>query len=449
MQKDLTEGSIPELIKKMALPAAIGLFFQAMYNVTDAYYVGQLSVNALAGVSITFPIYFLIISIGSGLGIAANALTARARGEKNIEYAKKIATQAILFSIVLSIFASIIGLATSTFIFQLIGAKGEVLTNAVLFMNMTYYGLVFYFLTMVLNGLLNSIGDTKTFGYVLFFGFFLNIILDPVFMYGWFGAPKMGVAGVAFATNITQLILTSILFLKVLKNELIEKRINPILNVWVKLLSQGIPVSMSQASVSMGFLIVTKFVSDFGENALATFGIGIRVDQLVVLPAIGIGIAVVSITGQNFGAKKFDRIKETYKKALEYASVFLIVGILAVFIFADKLAAIFTTSKTVTDMTTEYLRLTALGYLSTAIIIISSSALQGLTKAHLSLVLTILRFFIISIPAIMIFAYFLNLRETGIWIAMLVSSIIVAVFSYFYIIRVIKQTELSVKEQTL
>ena len=441
-KKDLTKGSIPDLIKRMAIPASIGLFFQAMYNVTDAYYVGKLSVNALAGVSISFPIYFLMISIGSGLGIAANALTAKARGEKNIESARKTATQAILFSIALSILASAIGLATSNAIFQLIGAKGEVLTNAVLFMNMTYYGLAFYFLTMVLNGLLNSIGDTRTFGYVLFFGFLLNILLDPVFMYGWYGMPKMGVAGVAFATNITQLILTLVLLFKVLKNDIIETRIRLVISLWRKLFFQAVPISISQASVSFGFLVITKFVSDFGENALATFGIGTRIDQLVVLPAIGISISVVSIVGQNFGAKKFDRIKETYKKALESVVAFSIVGVIAVFIFADKLAAIFTDSQTVIEMTTQYLRLTAVGYLSTAVIIVSSSVLQGLAKAHLSLVLTILRFFIISIPAVLVFAYFLNLREIGIWAGILISSICVAVFSYFYLNRVLKKTAL-------
>ncbi len=431
---DLTQGPITEHIKAMALPASIGLFFQAMYNVTDAYYVGQLSVAALAGVSISFPIYFLMISIGSGLGIAANALTAKARGEKDAEGAKKLGTQAILFSIVLSVFASALGLATSDFVFRFMGAKGEVLTNAVLFMNMTYYGLVFYFLTMVLNGLLNSIGDTRTFGYVLVFGFFLNILLDPVFMYGWSGMPGMGVAGVAFATNITQLILTLALLFKVLKNDILEVlQIRPMLDSWRKLLFQAVPVSISQASVSIGFLLITKFVSDFGQNALAAFGIGTRIDQLVILPAIGIGIAVVSITGQNYGAKKFDRISEAYVLALKYSFWFLAVGVVAVFAFADRLAAIFTTDSAVISMTTYYLRLTAIGYISTAVIILSSSLLQGLTKAHLSLVLTVMRFFIISIPAIMVFAYFLNLREVGIWAAILFSSMLAAAFSYWYV----------------
>ncbi len=460
MKPDLTEGPITELIKKMALPAAIGLFFQAMYNATDAYYVGQVSVTALAAVSVSFPIYFLILSIGGGISVAANALASKARGEKNTLQAKNIAMQSILFTIFLSIIAGIIGVVTSEAVFDAIGARGELNILAVEYMNVIYYGLIFFFLTMALNGLLNSIGDTKTFGYALVFGFFLNIILDPWFMYGGFGIPAMGVAGVAFATVVTQIITTLILGYQVLKRDLLDvkeflffnscksqsdllefkiNRIRPNIKTWAKIASQAVPVALQHASVSIGFLIITKFVSDFGENAIATFGIGTRIDQLVVLPAIGIAISVVPIVGQNFGAKKFGRIIETYKKALEYSTLFLVVSILLVFIFADNLAGIFTTNKEVITGTAYYLRITAIAYAATAIAIISGAVLQGLAKAHLSLMFAFLRFFVITIPAIMIFAYFLNLKEIGIWIAILVAGIIVAIFGYWYVMREIKK----------
>src|SRR3989338_4388646 len=447
MKPDLTEGSIPELIKKMALPAAIGLFFQAMYNATDAYYVGQLSKTAFAAVSISFPIYFLILSIGMGLGIAANALAAKARGEKNIEQAKNIAMQSIFFTIFLSIIAGIIGVATSESVFDVIGAKGELNILAVEYMNVIYYGLIFFFLTMALNGVLNSVGDTKTFGYALVFGFFLNIFLDPLFMYGWFGFPAMGVAGVALATVVTQIIVTLVLFYQVLKRDLLAFNIIPNINTWIKISFQAIPVTIQHASVSLGFLIITKFVSDFGINAITVFGIGTRVDQLVILPAIGIATAVVPLVGQNFGAKKIERVMEIYKKAIEYSIKFLTASILLVIIFADNLAGIFTTDKEVIVGTSYYLRITAIAYAATAVAIISGSVLQGLAKAHLSLMFAFLRFFVIGIPAIMIFAYFLELREIGIWIAILVASILVALFGYWYVLREIKK--LSAKKQSL
>jgi len=443
MKSDLTSGSIPDLIKTMAIPASIGLFFQALYNATDEYFAGQLSVTALAGISISFPIYFLILALGSGLGVAANAYISKKRGEKDFEKAKDLAGQAILLSIFLSVVASIIGLTSVEPVFSLIGAKADTLYSAVVYMNAIYYGLVFFFLTMVLNGLLNSIGNMKTFGYVLVFGFFLNIILDPWFMYGWFGFPAMGVAGVAWATVVTQIISTLVLAYQVAKSKIVKFNLMPNIELWTKMAAQAIPVTISHSSVALGFLVITKFVSDFGDNAIATFGIGIRIDQLVVLPAIGIAIAVTSIVGQNFGAKRFDRIVETYKISLKYSAIFLAVAMVLVFIFATSLAAIFTKDSQVIDMTSTYLRLTVVSYFSTAIIIISSSVLQGLIKANLSLVLTILRFFIITIPAIMIFAYFLNLREIGIWIALLVSSILVAVFSYFYVLRTIEKIKLS------
>ena len=436
---DLTTGDIGEHIKKMALPAAIGLFFQAMYNATDAYYVGQLSVTALAAVSISFPIYFLILAMGSGLGTATNALTSKARGEKNFEKAKNLAMQSILFAIFLSVLASIVGLATADVVFSAIGAKGDTHLLALEYMNMIYYGLFFFFLVMVLNGLLNSIGDTKAFGYVLVFGFFLNIILDPLFMYGGFGFPAMGVAGVALATVVTQIISTIALGYKVVKNNLLFFSFKPDLALWTKLATQSIPVTFQHSSVALGFLIIIKFVSDFGDNAIAVFGIGTRIDQLLILPAIGIATAVVPLVGQNYGAKKFGRILDIYQKSIRYSMIFLVLAIIPVMLFAENLAAIFTTNTQITRMTAEYLRITALAYVSTAIAIISSSVLQGLIKAHLSLIFTLLRFFVIGIPAVMLFAYFLGLREMGIWLAILISSLIVALFGYWYVLKTIRK----------
>ncbi len=157
MKAELIEGDLKGHIKRLAIPAAIGLFFQAMYNVTDAYYVGQLSVTALAAVSISFPVYFLILSIGSGIGTAVNALCSKARGEGKPENAKGLAMQGIAFAVVLSIVASFLGIVTVGAIFDTIGAVGELHTLAVEYMKFIYLGLVFFFIVMVLNGILNSV----------------------------------------------------------------------------------------------------------------------------------------------------------------------------------------------------------------------------------------------------------------------------------------------------
>ncbi len=261
-------------------------------------------------------------------------------------------------------------------------------------------------------------------------------------MYGWFGLPKMGVAGVAIATVITQAISCAILFYRVLKLQLVGILTKPELPTWLRLATQGIPIMLQHSSVSIGFLIITKFVSDFGEKAIATFGIGTRIDALIVLPAIGIAMAVVPMVGQNFGARKFDRIVEIYNFALKYALMPLLAGIGIIFIFAENLAAIFTTDTEVISMTSYYLRIAAWAYLSTAIGIISASVLQGILKSHLSLVYTLLRFFVIGIPAITFFAYFLGLREIGIWTGILVSSMVVAVIGYFYVLGIVKKLAL-------
>ena len=444
--KNLAEGDIGEHIKRMAMPAAIGLFFQAMYNVTDAYYVGQLSIAALAAISLSFPIYFLILSIGSGLSIATTALTAKARGAQHEHEAKHLAAQALVFGILLSVLAGVLGLVTADYLFSLIGAKGEVHKLVIEYMGMIYYGMPFFFLVMVLNGILNAVGDTKTFGKAIAFGFLLNIILDPWFMYGWFGLPAMGVAGVALATVVTQIINTLWLFRQVMRYDILPKEIKDYLLVvgtWRKLAGQSIPTTLTHASVSLGFLVIIIFVSSFGELAIATYGIGTRIDQLIILPAIGIAGATVALTGQNLGAKKIERINETFKKAIIYSMQFLVAGIAAVLIFAPQLAGIFTKDAKLIEMTTTYLRITSLAYIGVAILIISGSVLQGLAKAKHALMLTFLRMVVISIPAVLLFAYFLGLRELGIWLGVLASTLIMAGISYWYVNRMIGKLQLS------
>src|SRR3989338_7670152 len=147
-------------------------------------------------------------------------------------------------------------------LFDIIGTKGELHKLTLDYMNMIYYGMPFFFLVMVLNGMLNAVGDTKTFGKALVFGFFLNLLLDPLFMYGWFGLPAMGVAGVAFATVITQIVNTIWLGKKTLEHGILSLRLDdyrPMVATWKKLLDQSIPSTMMHASVSIGFLIVSVF----------------------------------------------------------------------------------------------------------------------------------------------------------------------------------------------
>ena len=203
---DLTVAPIKDLVKRMAIPASIGFFFNTMFNVVDTIYAGMISTDALAALSVSFPVFFIILALGTGLSSGATAIIANHIGEKNNEQAKLYAEQAISFGVVLSFILTIIGLAFSPILFRLLGASGEYLTLSLSYMNMIFYGSVFFVMSYVFNSILNAAGDMKTFRNFLVLGFFINIFLDPILMFGWLGLPEMGVAGVALATVIIQVI---------------------------------------------------------------------------------------------------------------------------------------------------------------------------------------------------------------------------------------------------
>jgi putative MATE family efflux protein len=276
----------------------------------------------------------------------------------------------------------------------------------------------------------------------MFFGFLLNIILDPAFMYGWWGLPAMGVAGVAWATVLVQFLGILVFIYAVNKRGMLANSLHfyiPKKEIGIRIMKQAIPSSLNQANNAIGFLIITRFVADFGENALATFGVGMRIDQLIVLPAIGIATASISIVGQNYGAKKFDRIKETYQISLKYGILLLLVGSVLVLAFSKQLASLFTSDPILISSISNYLWVITFSYIPTAIVIISGAVLQGLGKSHHTLGINMMRFFVIMIPSLWVMAYWMNMHETGVWFGFVVSSVLMAIIAYWYTLKTINR----------
>lgn len=442
MKKDLTQGDLKQHIFAMAIPASIGMLFQALYNITDAYYVGQISTQALAALSLTFPVYFMIIALGSGIGGAVTAFVAQFLGAKNPDAAKSIAHQSVGLSLVLSIVLGVLGLLSSPFLFSLLGAKGEVLGFSLEYMNIIFFGLPFFFLSMLANSMLSAIGDTKRFGISLVIGFFLNLVLDPAFMYGWWGLPAMGIAGVAFATVLAQGFNLVYMSWPIIKTKLIDFSQPQLffeLSYLGNIVSQGVPSSLNYASTALGFLVITGFVSTYGDAALATYGIGTRIDQLIVLPCLGFAIATVAIVGQNYGAKNWERIKQHYATALMYGISSMSFGVVIVWVFAPQIVSLFSNDPLVLLKSVEYLRITSFGYIAVAVLMVSRSMLQGLTKASHSLAISLLQIFVISIPAILTFGYFFKENEISIWFGILTTLFATAAIAYWYVLHILNK----------
>lgn len=418
-QNNLTEGSIKKALRQIAIPASIGFLFNTLFNVVDTYFAGQLSVSALAGLTISFPIFLITIALASGVGTGSTALAAIALGKKDQLGYHQIAKNALLVSMLIAVVLLVVSPFAIPWLLQVSGGTGEVLNEGLAYMNVVIIGAVFQILNFTFNGLLSAQGNTKPFRNFLIIGFFLNLILDPMFIFGWFGLPRMGTAGVALATVLVQVIGTIYLGISFFKSQgydralFIKSRL--LLTSVRQLLKQGIPVSLNNATVSIGIFIIQYFIYQFGTNeTIAGYGVAVRIEQIALLPTIGLNIATVALVGQNFGAQQWQRILQSIKQAAKYALILLTIGLVIIYPFAPQLVGIFNQDPQVIQEGARYLRIEGLAIYSYSMIGIASSVLQAIKKPYYALMIGVLRQFT---PIFVFYALgqLLNLGVTGVW----------------------------------
>ncbi|MEJ6753536.1 MAG: MATE family efflux transporter, partial [Amylibacter sp.] len=220
ISSDLTVGKITKLIRTIAIPAVVGTFFQTLYNIVDVKFAGMISPYALTGLSKVFPVYFVIIALSAGLSIGATALVSNYLGKKDFNKASLIFSQSIVVAIMGSIFVAVFGIYIAPIILKFLSTDANTFAYAIDYINVIFIGSIIFFLLTVSNVALTARGDTKSYRNVLIFGFFLNIALNPLFIYGLGPVPAMGVSGIAIATLCAEFIALIYILSKVLKTEI-------------------------------------------------------------------------------------------------------------------------------------------------------------------------------------------------------------------------------------
>ena len=341
----LINDPIPSLIKKIAIPASVGTFFQTMFNVVDTFFAGKISPEALSALAKSFPIYFIIIAACVGVTVGGTTLVANSIGENNKENILKYFAHTIIFAIIVSILITIIGLVFSPGLFALMGSVDEVIVLGLKYTNVIFAGSIIFIAVVALNSLLHADGDTKTYRNVLILSFFLNIGLNPLFIFGYGFIPAMGIAGIGVATIVAQFVGFLIIFSKVIKSSRIKnittKYFYPKVYLLRNLFYQSAPISAALLLISVGNFIILTYIGVFGEYAIAGYGSAARFEQILLLPVLGLNTAIISIIGQNFGAKNFLRVKESYFKAIKYGFIIMIFWGLIIFFSADRIVSIF------------------------------------------------------------------------------------------------------------
>ena len=434
-EMDLTTDPIPVLVRKIAVPASIGFFFNTMYNVVDTYFAGFISTEALAALSISFPVFFIIIAMGTGISQGGTALIANALGEKDSEKAHHVCVQCLSFGILFAIGLTILGFAFAPLLFGVLGATGDYLELALDYMNVILAGTVFFVLQSILNASLNSQGDTKSYRNVLIAGFFLNCVLDPWFMFGGFGIPALGIRGVALATVVIQILGTVYLLRKLTATKLWEGLILSELvpsSSYKEIARQGIPASLNMVTVAIGIFVITFFISQFSTEGVAAYGIATRIEQIVLLPTIGLNIAVLSLTGQNNGAKKFDRVRETWNTTMRYGLMMMAVGGFFIFFLPKPLMTFFTDDPVVVGHGVDYLRIAAITLCSYVVLFQTVSLLQGLKRPLYAIIIGVYRQVLAPCLVFYLLAFYYGFQETGIWWGIFLVTWSAAIITFFY-----------------
>ncbi len=416
---NLTTDPIPRLVRDLAIPASVGFVFNTLFNVVDTWWAGRISTQAQAALSLSFPVFFILIATGSGLAQGATALIATALGARNLAAARHYAAQSAVFAVVIGVVLLGVGWSVAPMLFRLLGAEDAYLGLSLSYMNTILGGAVFFLLQSVLNGGLQAQGDTRTFRNALIAGCLLNVGLDPWFLYGGAGLPPMGIAGIALSTVLITAGGSIYVFHRLRRTPvgagLGWADFRPSASALRDIARQGLPASLNMMTVALGIFVITWFVSRFTPEGIAAYGIATRIEQLVLLPTIGLNIATLTLAGQNYGAGKPERVRQAWLTALRYGLVLMIGGGLLLFTAAHPLMAAFTSDVAVIDMGTSYLRVASLTLGSYVVLYQTVFMLQGLKRPLFGLWIGLYRQIVAPAFVFPLLAFSAGLGLGGIW----------------------------------
>ncbi len=379
-----------------------------MFNVTDTFFAGEISTQALASLSLTFSIFFIIVAVAGGMSQGVTALIGNSIGEKKTDDAKQIILHVLFFAIFIAIIITTIGYLSAPFLMGILGAEGEYLKEALSYINIVLFGAIFYVGVFFTNAMLTSLGNTRAFRNFLVIGFFLNIILDFWFIKGGFGIEPMGVRGIAYATIIIEFLGFIYLFAVLKKTYLLQNLPTFKFDIQIvfSFFKQGTPPTINMLLMALGMFIITYYISGFGQHVVAAYGIAIRIEQIFLLPIIGINVAVLAIVSQNNGAGLYERVKESVVYAQKVGFILWIIGMFSLFTFGEFLMRVFTNDALVVEAGLSYLYAAATSLYAYVLVFINISFLQGIKKPALLVFLSLFRQLLVPVVVFSLFTYY-------------------------------------------
>jgi len=401
-QIDMHSGQPGAVVLRMSLPMIAVALSVVAFNLIDTYFVGRLGSIQLAAMGYALPVKLISGSIAMGIGIGAASSVSNALGAGDRERARRYVSHALLLAFGAGILLAVAGLATIGPFFRLLGAAEAVIPYIRRYVTIWYLGLPFVLAPMVGSNVIQSTGDTRTPAAILVFALVLNIVFDPILIFGLGPVPALGISGAALGTVLargTSLILVAVILLR--RERLVARRIGSVLDVlggWAHVLYVGIPAAAVHLLQPLSISFVTRLVSAFGAAAVAGFGVATRLESFGIVFMMALSMVFTPYTGNNHGAGRPDRIRSGYRYGALYCVIWGII-VLAVFAAAaEPLASVFSDDAEIVAVTALYLRVLAFSYAFHGIVLLSSAALNGMRRPIEAFSVSFLRLIVFYVP---------------------------------------------------
>ena len=407
--------------RTLAIPAALGMLFATLYNVVDVYWAGRLSTDAQAGLAIGYQAFFVLMAIGFGLSSALSALVSNAKGSGDISQTQRLAAQGISFGIIATLVLMIIGWFIGPLLINLVSEPGAYRDAALGYFKFLIFALPGFFLAYGGNGILQAHGDSRTMQRALMAAFFVNIGLNPLLMFGidgiWDG---MGFNGIAVATIISQTGVMVFIIMRILKLEMMQSvnlgAFRPDRASFMQIIGQLVPASSAMMIMFVSGFVVQFALKEFGGHAVAAYGIALRIEQILLLPVLGMTGALLPIAGQNFGAKDFDRVRSAVLFCWKTGFAVTLIATPILLFGGGKAMSVFSDDPEVIRVGFSYLRVDAFLFPIYMMLFSINSFLQALKKPIWTLWISIYRQGFGVAFFVWVFISVLDFSVWGVWL---------------------------------
>jgi putative MATE family efflux protein len=440
---NLTHGSEAVIISRMAGGMLFGFGAMAAFNAVDTYFVGQLGAVQLAAMSFTFPVVMLLHAISFGLGIGLSSVVSRAIGAGDPHKVHRLVTDGLILAVAVVLIVSLCGLLTIHPLFSLLGAKGETLELIRKYMFIWYLGVPFVIIPMTGNNAIRATGDTLTPSLIMVAAVVVNIILDPLLIFGIGPFPALGISGAAIATVVSRFssLLLSLGILG-MREKLLSFEIPDRITVfasWRQIAFVGAPAALVQMITPLSLGVITRLLAHFGEKVVAGFGAAGRVEMLAMIIPMSLAAVMAPFTGQNWGARKGSRIIRGVKfsslVSIVWGGVLFIAGLFC----AEQILGLFSSDADIIHAGAGYLRMVSVSYGFLGILVIASQCFNALNRPLESAGITLIRSFVINIPLALLGAHLWG--ETGVFSASLVTNLVAGSIGFGLLMHFLRKHE--------